>query len=181
MRGARHAPTRQTVDRMPLTPLVVYDATERSALGLTWRAYASTFPDSFAVTDWAEVAQLQEDLPGRDLQVWGHGLPGRPLIDGKAPRHRHPWHLSRSAWFRSCSVAAEPTFLAHVAQSTYAAAHTGIVGTWACQSRLYGLRPRERPWWPQHDPREHSHPFLPRTVPAWQRRLPAWAFQRQLP
>ncbi|MEK9737120.1 MAG: hypothetical protein VW239_07345 [Candidatus Nanopelagicales bacterium] len=159
--------------------LIIWDANYRDFLGTTWRAYALTFPDSFGVFSWDEAARVLEDMPGMHVQVWGHGRTAQPLIDLKKPPLYFPWHHCRSAWFRSCSVANGDkgrAFMADVAKECDVAAHLGIVGTWAVQSRLVGVRKGEAPWWGDTDPREHSAPWVPRSVPVTARRLPAWTW-----
>lgn len=92
---------------------VVYDRAERSPLRTLWAlgmAVNRTRHD-IAARSWADAyAKLRElslQRPIRELHVWGHGAPARPLIDGRSV------NLDALAaalpdlelvWWRSCSV-----------------------------------------------------------------------------
>lgn len=165
-------------------PLVVFDLTEKRWLGKAWAAYAATFPSAEGVTSWAEVKHLVRNQgEGRDLQVWGHGSPGRPFIGREAADPSWDmWNHLDSVWFRSCSVAngrIGHSFMSTITNRCDAAAHLGIIGPWGMHSRLVALRKGGvLPWWPldEVDPRESSAPWKPRTVSCLRRALPDWAY-----
>ena len=169
---------------MRSSTLVVYDLNEKRWLGKSWALYAATFPGSCGVNSWAEVkALVRERGPGLDLQVWGHGSPGRPYIGSHAADpHWDMWSRCDSVWFRSCSVANGAigrTFMTGVAEHTSVAAHLGIIGPWVMHSRLVAmLHGWDDTWWSPSEvsPNEPSAPWKPRTVTALQRSLPNWAF-----
>lgn len=180
--------------------VVFYDETEDTPLGALWALYAATFPDAHGVATWDEVRDLVEmysdadmhvseftgdvaDLARPDVQVWGHGWKGRPLIDGVSCPVESWWTCCKSVWFRSCSTMDDERGLAFgrkMAQMTDVAGHLNIIGYWGVQSWLVGARRGTEPWW-EHlaekvDARGRSAPWQPRTVTALKRHLPEWAF-----
>jgi hypothetical protein len=164
--------------------LVVFDLTEKRWLGKSWAAYAATFACSEGITSWDELQQIVLDRgPGMDLQVWGHGSPGRPYVGREAADPSWGvWGDFNSVWFRSCSVANGAighSFMTEIAEQTNVAAHLGIIGTWAMHSRLVALQRGATPWWSASDvhPRENSAPWVPRSVTAVRRSLPDWAYK----
>ena len=114
--------------------------------------------------DW--LAHTEPDQKIKQIQVWGHGGPGRSYMAGEALSHdsvyqgRHVLALQLIAdrmtrdgviWFRQCSVFAGPN--GHRFARTGAnemgcrvAGHTHIIGPW--QSGLHTIEPNENPRWP---------------------------------
>jgi hypothetical protein len=164
--------------------LLIYDATCRDrpkpvGLSHVWRAGARLYDGlgrldhARGVSSWGEalgwLADVDTPCPIVEIQFWGHGKWGRPLIDGvpldrAALRPEHPLHGQLRAirerlvpdgealwWFRACE-----TFGALAghdfarAWSTFfgcrAAGHTYIIAFF--QSGLHSLRPGEQPGWP---------------------------------
>lgn len=179
--------------------IMAYDNTyEDVILGVeaTWRYGAWLFGASFqkvvAATSWddilnAVVAAKAED-PSREveLQVWGHGAQGAPIIGKYAANAADiRWSKVASVWFRSCLVAGGVkglSFMETLAKQCRVAAHTVIIGAnWGAASYLYGLEKGGKPTWPSItlnvDPvKPLSSPAAPRTVMFWDMNLPEWAF-----
>lgn len=174
------------MNRPPL--LVFYDKSEKTVLGAAWAAYAHTFLDSFGVESWDEVRQVLKDHlgPKPEVQVWGHGWRGRPLLAQVSCPVEPWWGLAASVWFRSCATmddSAGLLFAERMAKHTDVAGHLNIIGFWGVQSWLVGARKGTTPWWKKHalsvDSYSRSNPLQPRTVLATRRRLPQWAFDQR--
>lgn len=166
------------------------DIGDKSAVSGWWGIGARVFAGSFdVVVECRTVDDLYNHINATHgithAQVWGHGRPGAPLING------HPldatlevWRrLDRaSVWFRACSVAQGATgrgFMRHLSQRDVSpVAHLCVTGTWGMHSHLVGIVAGEEPWWPAGLAPGPSTPLSPRTVPATQMKLPAWAFRR---
>ena len=171
--------------------VIIYDASEKSYLGRSWKIGAALFKARGVVDliipahSWDEAFKALGDLPPRSvkrIQVWGHGSPGRPLIAGERAPTQALIGVLRSVmfgafssiWFRACSVAQGDDgkrWVGHVAQAAgcRVAAHTFIVGPW--QSGLRVALPDDPPSWSSregNDPAtgEHlwSRPGAVRTV-----------------
>lgn len=183
--------------------VLAYDATPIAGkpLGVErmWARGAKLFAPRFDVviraTDWEQVLSEMETLRMQrgaheriELQVWGHGAPGVPLIGGAgAPEGDRRWGAVDLVWFRSCSVsrtASGRDFMkAIAAHGCDVAAHMVVIGPWGAQSCLYGLRAGAEPWWVNQDEVQTyidlgtSRPWYPRTVMFWHMRCPDWAFR----
>lgn len=167
--------------------LMIYDATCRNRprpVGLShiWRAGALLYGGvrrldrSRGVSSWAEaLTWLAEVEPGRtiaEIQYWGHGKWGRPLID-RQPLERaalapnHPLHGQLRAirrrlapggealwWFRTCEAfgaRAGHEFARDWSDffGCRTAGHTHIIAFY--QSGLHTLRPGQTPDWPEDE------------------------------
>jgi hypothetical protein len=162
--------------------LLVYDATctDRPApLGLSriWRAGGWLYDRLGRLDAIRGVASWEEALswlasqrePISEIQFWGHGKWGRPLMDGQPldrtaleEGHALEGHLRAIRerlvpdgralwWFRACETfgALAGHDFARAWTDFFgcrAAGHTYIIGFW--QSGLHALRPGEAPAWP---------------------------------
>lgn len=162
----------------------------------TWRYGAWLFGSSFqkvvAATSWNDildaVVKAKAEDPSRDieLQVWGHGAQGAPIIGSFAANPVDiRWSKVGTVWFRSCLVAGGVkglSFMEQLAKQCRVAAHTVIIGAnWGAASYLYGLEKGGKPTWPSLtlnvDPTKPlSSPAAPRTIMFWDMKLPEWAF-----
>ena len=149
--------------------------------------------------DW--LANFETDRPISEIQVWGHGSPGKSWMKGE-PLHRmsvlggrHEIALRQVAermtedgvlWFRNCSVACGKKgqqFMTTWAEELgiTIAAHTYIIGLF--QSGLHALKPGQEPYWPDTEginegtPTKvltcrNSVPWAPNTVFMLKSRIP---------
>ena len=190
--------------------LIVWD---RTAPGLrhAWRLGARLYSGlgridaAFPVATWDEalgwLAQARE--PIGEIQYWGHGRWGRPLVAADAldasalrPGHRLTAKLDAVrerlapdalVWLRTCEAfgaRAGHDFAMRLADRLGArvAGHTFVIG--ALQSGLHGLLPGHTPDWPADEGlaegtpdapvRAHgSAPGRPRTITCFDGRVPA--------
>ena len=169
--------------------ILIIDGVGEKFVGWSWRAGAKIFGKMFdrvhycaSVADFWAV--IESYAPGEvaHVQVWGHGGPGRPLINKVAIDDDDArWALLEGAtvWFRMCSIAAGPQghkFMKRLAlHGVIPVAHLPVIGFWASQSYMVALKPGEEPWWPVDLLPKGSAPWLPRNVMAWQMTLPSWA------
>lgn len=153
--------------------IVFYDTTETkptslSPVPLTWLwrlGVKFTGADKvFGVSSWEEVYDHLEALDQVDeIQVWGHGRPGSPLING-----HHPDLVllatvlsgktteATTIWWRSCDV--HRGSLGHafarrcsLLLNVVSVGHCAVI-SWPnplIQKAICALRPEEMPWWPE--------------------------------
>lgn len=172
--------------------ILLYDDVDTSPAGLAWRAAVFLYGGSFdVVVPCVSVNSVYRVLRERaddieHMQVWGHGLPGKPLIALQPlDETRNEWIGARGAsvWFRSCRVAstyAGQQFMNGLAQwGISPVAHLSkIGGTLLSQSYLVGIHDGARAWWPVDLLPNNSMPWAPRTVPVTRMTLPSWTFER---
>lgn len=192
-----------TTEPSPLR-IVAHDAEESGwpFLGVWWAVGAAVLSGAdvrIAARSWAEaIARIESAVrrnPGRavDLQVWGHGYQGSPLIAGEelrphlralayalapAPREDD----GTTVWFRACDVAEGTrghTFMrdAVAALGVPVLAHCAVISLpypWE-QREICALRPGESPWWSLSGSELPSCSTLRMSPPrfAFQRRAPA--------
>ena len=171
--------------------LLIVDKTQESIVGLTWRVGAQLFKKHFDTVVFAPnpgtVYDVLASYPhgGLDhIQVWGHGAPGVPMINGKG---LDPGDIAWSAaaggvvWFRSCKVLqgleGHEFTKALTRRGVSVAGHLSNIGWMGSQSNLVAVRAGQQPWWPVTAKPEASRPWFPRTVMALDMRLPEWAFK----
>lgn len=164
--------------------LLIYDATDKSYIGQSWRVGAFLFQGLFDSVVGVKDIQEARDAFGDqgnwwdEIQIWGHGAAGAPMIGRSSFRPDEKWRASL-VWFRSCYVLrgqAGYEFAFDMAQTgTAVAGHTRLIGPWGMHSGLYALHENQDPWWSIHD-KGGSAPWLPRTIPATEMELPPWAF-----
>jgi hypothetical protein len=182
-----------TLAAMPGLRLVLYD---RTCLGLTasWRAGSwlfqklGRFDAAYGAGSWDEglswLAGTHPARPVREIQYWGHGQPGRLLLN-RAPLDRtaldrqHPLHSLLAAirgrlvpdeslwWFRTClTFGGEPGHAFARDWTRFfgapAAGHTHVIGP--LQSGLHVLRPGEVPGWPVVEGVSTRPSLLPRWI-----------------
>jgi hypothetical protein len=119
-----------------------------------------------------------------NVQYWGHGASGRPVVGGKDLVATHSaWKsVKKSVWFRTCLVAQGQK--GHVFMNTLAAlgidvlAHVAVIGP--MHSYLVGVRAGEKAWWPTSLAPKGSNPFAPHTLLPTQIQIPDWAFEKKL-
>lgn len=174
--------------------VLVFDTAEKSYLGFLWKAGAfllSVFFDKvIPAKTWEEALEsvfefaTEQNTLLDEVQVWGHGLPGQPLIAGKAmPTDDYRISISKRWWFRSCGVFSG--LIGHEFASSFSlrgievAGHTTVMGRWALHPNLYALRSKQYPSWSQKRHKDYNKPSLlsPRTILALQVTLPDWAFE----
>ena len=166
--------------------IMAYDATERSPVGWSWAIGAKVFGPWFdaviPATSWPDLLErcvsiaVQRDQSIRELQIWGHGRPGEPLMRGAPLVPRHHAHLgalqafarvlARPAlvWFRMCGVfCGKPgqeygEALADLLDCDVAA-HTYVIG-FPWHSGLHTVHPRKEATWSIHEGRGvDGHPL----------------------
>lgn len=175
--------------------LIIYDTTDR-VLSPIWRAGARLY----RVMGWADHAVGVKDWPTfwsaarmnapREVQLWGHGGPGYPLIAGRwmdeADALLHP--ATTHLWFRACSVFCGTLgrrFAGRMADQLQVdiSAHTHQIGQWGFQSGLHTHQPHQIPAWSAMDGNDgtadvpisrRSGPLEPRTITALTPRVPTW-------
>lgn len=174
--------------------VLVYDRTEASVLRQTWVVGAALyrlrgdFDAVYPVASWAEMFRVLDAYGPRDiirLQLWGHGSPAKPLINGAAPPFGELVDFLRKrmtsdglVWFRSCSVAQGregQQFVSALAAQTQVriAAHTHVIH--ALQSGLRIAEPGVPPGWSPSEGEggERSRLGAPRTVTCLTADVPA--------
>lgn len=174
--------------------VLIYDATDDSPVGMSWRAGAVLYRPSFKhvipARSWAQAAHWLGERVGigeaHEIHFWGHGAPGAALI-GKG-------NLTQTAavsiglriaegglfWLRTCATfAGAPGRRAAYALSTEwmncrVAAHTRNIGL--LHSGTYSIRPGQMPYWPKSEDfergRQNSGAGVPRTLPFFVQNLP---------
>lgn len=144
--------------------IVLFDSSEGGALGWSW-SVGSFRPGwtRIGAGSWLNDADSKLDAavrPGtrlKELQIWGHGTPGAPEMDGEPMPSLFVDRLSllvepsSLVWFRSCS-----TFFGNSGQAfaertsnklgCRIAGHTHVIGIW--QSGLYSVEPGLAGDWP---------------------------------
>jgi hypothetical protein len=185
--------------------LVVYDATGagrarvQPLLTASWRHGSRLYrhhpqapvDDLFGATSWddalAWLVEVRRGAAIREVQFWGHGLPGRVFIgsdvlEGEefrlAGRRRSEllalrarWVDERARlWFRTCSAFGGERGHAFArvvadAMGCEVAGHTYVIGP--LQSGLHTLRPGAEPTWPQHEGEGAGGPDAPRLMSSW--------------
>lgn len=148
-----------------MSRVIVYDSTA-GTLSKLWGAYAKVQRlrgyRVIAATSWDDAIDKLPQEEVYELQAWGHGEPGHPLMGGKAIKSEHLSRLSRwidsdnpaLVWFRMCSVffgQKGQAFARHATQllGCRVAAHTRVIGNGAgWQSGLYVATPGVEPDWP---------------------------------
>ncbi len=141
--------------------VILYDNTDK--LTPFWRAGSliSGTPRDLPATSWEHaydlLAEEQARSPIRELQVWGHGYAGRPMIAGRSVSLRRLAAACPTldlVWWRSCDVhrAARGRAFAEAASRILEAVvvgHTVVISKpWPLHHRrICALRPGERVWW----------------------------------
>lgn len=119
-----------------------------------------SWAEAYAELGWLRAHRLE---PIRELQVWSHGLPGRPVIGGKSANLQQladalgPDPGLELVWFRACDVAKGASGRRFLAQAVAAlgctvAAHTQVISAGGPlgplgQRGLVALQPGELPTW----------------------------------
>lgn len=172
--------------RMKGLRLVLYDRTCVGRAGLpglttSWRAGSWLYTRlgrvdaAFGAGSWDAglrwLAEVRSPQRIEEIQYWGHGQPGRLLLDRQpleltALQPAHPLHASLAAirsrlvpgeslwWFRTClTFGGEPGQRFARAWTRFfdaaAAGHTQVIGP--LQGGLHCLRPGEEPGWPREE------------------------------
>lgn len=165
--------------------VLIYDASEQSFVGRTWCWGAALFRQRFdyilPAESWDDAEYAVSLLERVDeLQFWGHGGQGRPLID-RVPMTKSfaetlgtKTHDDSLVWFRSCYVfggATGQSFARAMVRvlGCRVAAHTRLVHVW--QSGLYSLSPGGMCSWPV-DEAGTSAPWRRHTVLCLRMRCP---------
>lgn len=178
--------------------LMIYDASEKSFVGMTWKAGATLFSPYFdkilAVHDWTDCERLVKELPEKydEVQFWGHGSPGFIYVN-KQPATASFWFAlsekvnpNANVWLRVCYFAATSfgkTMMNQISKNLNARviAHTYSIGQWACQSGTRAVTPTALAAWPSTEgvgadkSFSHSAPWAPNTVSALSLTPPKWA------
>jgi hypothetical protein len=164
--------------------VLIYDKTQTSwsekFLTFWWAAGQAigNFDTVIPAATWDEAYEGLANLPPVTLaqvQLWAHGAPARPLIDGKGPSLAALFSaLDRRAgpgtvlWWRACNVFQGRRGQAFaqdlVARGVRTVGHTRVISApWVThQSGGYGLRPGELPHWSDQDA-GGSTPWQPNT------------------
>ena len=119
------------------------------------------------------LATFKSDRPIRQIQIWGHGSPGKSWMSGESLTYRSVTRpdVQKIAermtddgviWFRSCSVfggTLGKKFAVAWANSLKCriAAHTYPIGP--LQSGLHSLGPGEEPKWPDNEGVAEGEPY----------------------
>ena len=169
--------------------VLVYDSTA-GFLSTLWSIgrFLSKWDLVIAAKSWEHAIDEMLTLgePVEELQFWGHGTAGGPLING-APVTKYRLVAIKDAcrfseaenpfiWWRACDVfsRAAGVDFALAAVETTGCAHVGhtrvISAPWPfLQSGGYGLRPGEKVKWDEYEGvtkeglSKGSHPFAPNT------------------
>ena len=99
--------------------LLIYDASEKSFLGLLWKIGAALawfyFDKILPVKNWQDFQNKVEELGNKyeEVQFWGHGSPGYIYINNYSNKNTAWEILSRVlnkgaiVWLRVCSFASQ--------------------------------------------------------------------------
>ena len=163
--------------------ILIYDSTENTNVGRSWRIgawlFSRWFDDVIAATSWEDVV---EKIPEgwTELQFWGHGTPANAYIGHKKDNNAI-WKkildksdFSPQIWLRVCSFAhgdaGKKAMLDIVSMSDDGeiAAFTHDIGHWGLQSGLVKLRAGEKTKWSSQEggPGVTSGFGKPRTISA---------------
>jgi hypothetical protein len=168
--------------------VILYDASTGGPLGWSWaigskldRGWAS-----FGVKTWDDALECLP-LGITELQIWGHGVPGSPLINHSAITDRVMIGLMQKlltaeslVWFRSCSVFFGSVGVKFALRAVgllqcCIAAHTHKIG-FPWHSGLYTLSPGGTPSWPLYSGKAweamKSGPRQPHTIGMMKRSFP---------
>ncbi len=179
--------------------IIIYDATQKGALGLSWKLGAWLYKklgwcdEACGVTTPAQffsaIEGLSEGFFIREVQFWGHGRHGEAYVGGGSIRPGLSYSsrkvFERTAadslfWFRTCSTfgtsdghdfaKAWASFL-----DCKAAGHTYKIGFW--HSGLRVLEPGQEPDWCEAEGTKggealSSSMLAPSTVGFWARSIP---------
>jgi len=154
--------------------ILIYDKSEKTFVGLSWKVGsfffgtflryfdhvcgASSWEDAF---EWIEKTCEKTGKPIKELQYWGHGLPGVPILN------KHPLpiglflHIQKSImpstliWFRCCAVfngEQGHDFAKSISNFVKCriAAHTFNIG-FPYHSGLHTIAPGFKPYWPTNE------------------------------
>jgi hypothetical protein len=175
--------------------VLIYDATDKSFVGKTWKVGATLFRPFFhavipahswddALSDLMLLA-LEKDRPITEVQLWSHGGQGQPLINKKPmPVDDYRVGVTKRWWFRCCytlgGTAGHKLANALAKRGIEVAGHTVVIGYKALHPRLYALRAHKEAWWSTEIPDDAAKPKLrsPRTITAFRMSLPKWAFNK---
>lgn len=180
--------------------LMIYDASEKSFVGFSWKVGAAVFKSYFdtilAVQDWTDCHKQLAALVDKydEVQFWGHGSPGFIYVNSQ-PAPAEFWFalakkISKNAtvWLRVCSFAASSigkTMMNQISKNLGAKiiAHTYSIGQWGCQSGTRAVTPTTLAGWSATEgvdksktPAEllPSSPWAPNTVFSLTMRPPDW-------
>ena len=177
---------------MSQSRVILYDSSPNGANGLAWAGYSRLRPGwkSIGAKSWDEgcAALLELGTTIDEIQVWGHGSPGQPLIATQPIEHNHllifhamlkPYDRRPLVWFRSCSVffgAKGQRFARKAADDLgcLVAGHTRVIW-FPWQSGLYVAKPGVEPDWPvdQGEPKDfRSSRIAPHTIFAGRMSIP---------
>jgi hypothetical protein len=168
--------------------IICYDDTEPGLLGASWRVGAWALARGADVWPCRDVVDVYNAVHSAkpdevcEVQLWGHGMPGRPLVDHVGLDIERLIDAIRcrqlTLWFRSCSVMRDRAWVHRLTHHASVAGHTGVIGPWAMHSGLVGVRCGGRIWYDPSDPKllGSSAPWKTRTIPATQMTLPEWAW-----
>lgn len=162
--------------------LLIYDATESTFVGSTWKLGSNVFRRSFdKIVAAKDHRDFFDAITGpvfwNHVQYWGHGGPGKPYLAGKSIPPSVAFQNVGEMWWRCCDVMQGAMGYKYAMQfsrrGVAVAGHTRIIH--AMQSGLVGLKPDAEPWWDAFD-RGMSAPWEKRTVFALRMSIPDWTW-----
>lgn len=168
--------------------ILIYDNTEKKLIGLSWKIGAFLFRPLFdkiiPANSWDQAITDLKAFVGKkkasEVQFWGHGVPGAPLIDNKpmSLRDDRIFSTTHRWWFRCCSLLSTvrgKKFAGwFVERGVEIVSHTSVIGMMGLHPFLFGLKPGQDPYWDDEEKgwREPNN----RTITALRMNLPCWAF-----
>ena len=152
---------------------------------------AGKFKYAIGVRSWSKVVFEFDGIPTASIdamQLWSHGMPGKPIIGNNGPSKNHlkqlSWIMKPNGliWLRCCSVLFGQSGIdaaCRIADLTgcKVAAYTRVIGVW--QSGLYvvtpGVKPKNIPVLTGDWTKRKSGPRIKRSHRCTVMEMPKWA------
>jgi|9_EtaG_2_1085328.scaffolds.fasta_scaffold00002_114 hypothetical protein len=175
--------------------ILLYDNTQGFMSWIWWLgSFLSSWDHKAGVASWDEAITEAAKCraPVREIQFWGHGVAGSPLINGFSVSSEMLYGLAEAArfrrvanpfiWFRCCEVFSRSSgerFAIAAVRATNATiiAHTRVIGIF--QSGGYALRPGECVWWDSYEGIDNNTGRTTRSQPWYKNTI--FAFRMSVP
>lgn len=177
--------------------LLIYDSSDKTFVGLTWKIGALLarfyFDKIISAESWSDFELKIKSLDSKydEVQFWGHGSPGFIYINNYSSK-KAGWETLRDilnnhavVWLRVCSFAAGELGKRYMENTSDLLAAKLIsnsysIGQWGCQSGLRAISPGETALWPDlegfnpNGSYTNSAPWKTNTVSALRLSPPKW-------
>lgn len=179
-----------------MTRLLIYDASEESAVGKAWKAGAflnkKYFDEIWPVYSWSDFNNKVTSSTKKfdEIHWWGHGSPGRLYINEVKSNDKYlasfnqVVHQGGFIWLRVCAFAQGETGMNYMEwlssiTNTIVFAHTYNIGHWGAHSGLVKASPGQLVKYSETEGRDpktnkllNSSWVAPRTISALRMKIP---------